>query len=61
MIRQEDCNDANQALREDPVGGYAYLHAYKGNLLAVLDGEFDLEDLKRLVQYMEQIQEDALK
>jgi len=61
MIRQEDCNAANQALHEHAVGGYAHLHAYNGNFLVTLDGDFDLEDLKRLVQCMEQVQEEALK
>jgi len=69
MIHPADCNDANSALQESPVGGYAYISAYTsslapdrlGKLYAILDGDFSREDLQRIVQYMEQIEEDSLK
>lgn len=54
--------DANQSIDEDPVGGYCAFTCYPRHGLQVcLDGDFDIEDIKRILALMETIAEDLLK
>jgi hypothetical protein len=46
------------------MGGYCAFNIWscnKDELLVVLDGEFDMEDIRRILQLMETIEEDRLK
>jgi len=57
--------EANDAIAADPVGmgGYTSFYWWPNDPepFVCLDGDYDLEDLRRLLTYMERIHEDVLK
>lgn len=63
MTMQRHCVDANQALKDFPVGGYSHIYWLPRSKepLVGLDGDFDMDDLRRLLGYLETIVEDAQK
>jgi len=65
MNKQNYCKNANDSIKEGPCsfGGYCYFNWYPMNAQATveLDGEFNLEDLKRLADLLQHIKEESLK
>lgn len=54
--------DANEAIAANPVGGYCAFNIYPRHGLQVcLDGDFDIEDIRRVLSYLEMIEEEMLK
>jgi hypothetical protein len=62
VLIPEVTSEANESIKQDPLGGYCYFAYYeRGKLEVCLDGDFDIDDVRRILHYMEVIHEDLLK
>ena len=58
----ESINDANESIKQNPLGGYCYFTWHPGRSLeVVLDGEFGVDDIRRLTHLVDIILEDSQK